>query len=565
MEEYYQELIRGIIEKKLSLAESLKFRRELARKYKPEVFPSIIQILCHANEKQLLNLKHLITKPARTISGVSVIAIMTKPIKCPHGKCITCPGGPESFFGDMPQSYTGREPATMRAIRNFYDPYLQVFNRLQQYILMDRVPDKIELIVMGGTFPSFPKKYQEEFVKYAFKALNDFGEMFYKKGVLQFEKFKKFFELPGDMNDKTREDSIKKKVLKLKGECSLDSEQKNNEKAKLRCVALCVETRPDYCGKKEIDEMLKLGVTRVELGLQSVYNDILEKMERGHSVACSIKAAQLLKDSFLKVGFHIMPGLPGSTAEKDVQMFKEIFSNQDFMPDALKIYPCMVLKGTKLYEMWKKKEYSPLTTDEAVKIIVEAKKSIPKFCRILRIQRDIPTKVTESGVGITNLRQKVQAFMQENKSRCECIRCREPRNRKIDYDSVKLLRYDYDASDGKEVFLSFEDTKNDILLGFCRLRNPCKPFREEITANSVGIRELHVYGEATPVGESSKGIQHKGYGKKLLAEAERIAEKEFEAKKIVIISGVGVRDYYSRSGYKKDGPYMSKKLGITKV
>lgn len=565
MEGYYQELIQGIIEKKLSLAESLKFRRELARKYKPKVFPSIIQILCHANEKQLPNLKHLITKPARTISGVSVIAIMTKPMKCPHGKCIPCPGGPESFFGDMPQSYTGREPATMRAIRNFYDPYLQVFNRLEQYILMDRTPDKVELIVMGGTFPSSPKGYQEEFVKYAFKALNDFGKMFYKKDVLQFEKFKKFFELPGDMNDKTREESIKKKILKLKEECSLDSEQKKNEKAKLRCVALCVETRPDYCGKKEIDEMLRLGVTRVELGVQSIYDDILEKMGRGHSVADSIKAAHLLKDSFLKVGFHIMPGLPGSTAEKDVQMFKELFSNQDFMPDALKIYPCMVLKGTKLYEMWKEKKYEPLTTEDAIRIIAEAKKSIPKFCRILRIQRDIPTKVTESGVNITNLRQKVQEFMQENNIRCECIRCREPRNRKIDYDSVKLLRYDYNASDGKEVFLSFEDTKNDILLGFCRLRKPSRPFRKEITANSVGIRELHVYGEATPISVEGKSVQHKGYGKRLLEEAERIAREEFKARKILIISGVGVREYFSSLNYRRDGVYMSKKLGITKV
>ncbi|MDP2908200.1 MAG: tRNA uridine(34) 5-carboxymethylaminomethyl modification radical SAM/GNAT enzyme Elp3 [Nanoarchaeota archaeon] len=441
MEEYYQELIQGIIEKKLDLAEALKFRRELARKYKPKVFPSIIQILCHANDKQAGKLKHLITKPARTISGVSVVAIMTKPMKCPHGKCVTCPGGPESYFGDVPQSYTGREPATMRAIRNFYDPYLQVFNRLEQYVLMDRVPDKVELIVMGGTFPSFPKVYQEEFVKYAFKALDDFGKMFYKKGVLQFEKFKKFFELPGDINDKKRGESIKKKVLKLKGKCNLGIEQKKNEKAKLRCVALCVETRPDYCGKKEIDEMLKLGVTRVELGVQSVYDEVLEKMERGHDVEDSVRATQLLKDSFLKIGYHMMPGLSGSNPERDVQMFKELFSNQDFMPDALKIYPCMVLKGTKLYDIWKKKEYVPLTTEEAVKIIAEAKKSIPKFCRVLRIQRDIPTKVTEAGVGITNLRQKVQEFMQESNIKCSCIRCREPRGKKIDFENIKILEH----------------------------------------------------------------------------------------------------------------------------
>jgi elongator complex protein 3 len=559
MEEYYQELIKGIIGKKLSLEKSLKLRRELARKYKPEVFPSIIQILCNADDKQISKLKHLITKPARTISGVSVIAIMTKPMKCPHGKCIPCPGGPESFFGSVPQSYTGKEPATMRAIRNFYDPYLQVFNRLQQYILMDRTPDKVELIIMGGTFPSFPKNYQEEFVKYAFKALNDFGKMFYKKDVLQFEKFKKFFELPGDMNDKTREENIRAKVLKLKKKCNLDSEQKKNEKAKLRCVALCIETRSDYCGKKEIDQMLRLGVTRVELGVQSVYDEVLEKMERGHSVEDSVKATQLLKDSFLKIGYHMMPGLPGSTAEKDVQMFKELFSNPNFMPDALKIYPCMILKGTKLYELWKKGEFKPLTTDEAVRIISEAKKSIPKFCRVLRIQRDISTKVTEAGVGITNLRQKIHEAMEKENVRCNCIRCREPRNRNISFENVKLLRYDYGASDGKEVFLSFEDVKNDIILGFCRLRIPYKPFRKEITKNSVGIRELHVYGEAAQIGKKGK-VQHKGYGKELLSEAEKIARGEFHSKKILVISGIGVKNYYSHLGYKKDGFYMSKSL-----
>lgn len=558
MQKYYQELIKGIIEKKLDLERTLKFRRELARKYKPKVFPSLIQILCHAKDKQLPKLKQLITKPTRTISGVSVVAIMTKPIKCPHGKCIPCPGGPESFFGEVPQSYTGREPATMRAIRNFYDPYLQVFNRLEQYVLMDRIPDKVELIIMGGTFPSFPKKYQESFVKYAFKALNDFGKTFYKKDKLQFEKFKKFFELPGDINDKEREGNIKKKILKLKKKCTLSSEQKKNEKAKLRCVALCIETRPDYCNKGEINQMLKLGATRVELGVQSVYDDVLEKMERGHSVEDSIKATRLLKDSFLKTGYHCMPGL-WSKKEKDIQMFKELFSNQNFMPDALKIYPCMVLKGTKLYEKWKKGEYSPLTTEEAAEIIIKAKGHIPKFCRILRIQRDIPTKFTEAGVNITNLRQKIHEKMEEKNIKCQCIRCREPRGRQVNFENVRLLRYDYEASKGKEIFLSFEDVKKDILLGFCRLRKPYKPFRKEITKDSVGIRELHVYGEATPIGKKGS-VQHKGYGKKLLEEAERIAKEELKAKKVIVISGIGVKEYYSRFGYRKDGVYMSKKL-----
>ena len=231
------------------------------------------------------------------------------------------------------------------------------------------------------------------------------------------------------------------------------------------------------------------------------------------------------------------------------------------MPDALKIYPCMVLKGTKLYNKWKKKKYKPLTTGEAVKIIIKSKKYITKFCRVLRIQRDIPTKVTEAGVNITNLRQKIHEVMKENHVKCKCIRCREPRGRKIDFKKVKMLRYDYEASNGKEIFLSFEDVKNDILIGFCRLRKPYKPFRKEITKNSIGIRELHVYGEATNIGKKpEKRVQHRGYGKKLLSEAERIAREDFNAKKILVISGIGTREYYKKSGYKKDGPYMSKNL-----
>ncbi len=560
MEEYFKALIEDIIQKKLSLEESLKLRRTLARKYKANILPSIIQILSHAKEEQFKKLKHLITKPTRTISGVSVIAIMTKPLKCPHGKCIQCPGGPDSFFGDIPQSYTGKEPATMRALRNDFDPYLQVFNRLQQYVLMDRIPDKIELIIMGGTFPSAPKRYQEDFIKYSLKAINDFGKKFYKKDSLQFEKFKRFFELPGDINNYKREEKIKHRILKLKKKCDLKEEQKKNEKAKLRCVAICQETRPDFSKKKEINEMLKLGTTRVELGVQSIYDEILKGIKRGHTVRDTIEATRMLKDSFLKVGFHIMPGLPLSNKKKDIAMFKELFSNPDFMPDALKIYPCMVLKGTKLYNIWRKGNYKPLTTKEATEIIAKAKKYIPKFCRILRIQRDIPTKETQAGVDITNLRQKIQEEMKEKGINCQCIRCREPRGRKINYQHLQLLRMDYKASKGHEIFLSIEDTKNNILLGFCRLRKPYKPFRKEVTPESVGIRELHIYGEATPIGTKGLNAQHRGYGKKLVKEAEKIAKKEFKAKKIIVISGIGVREYYARLGYQKDGVYMSKKL-----
>ncbi|MEM4263470.1 MAG: tRNA uridine(34) 5-carboxymethylaminomethyl modification radical SAM/GNAT enzyme Elp3 [Candidatus Woesearchaeota archaeon] len=556
--ELYTELIDALKQKKLSKDEFSKLKNKLCKKHNVVQPPTDIQILLHATPEDAQKMK-LVTKPIRTISGVAVIAIMSYPFACKHGKCMYCPGGPGSPFGDIPQSYTGREPATMRAIRNKYDPYLQVFNRLEQYIALGHFPDKIELIIMGGTFPSFDLQYQKEFITYALKAMNDFGKEFFPKGKFDFKKYKEFFEMPGEMKDEARVKRIQERVFALKGKSELEKEQKRNEKAKIRCVAMCLETRPDYCFEKEINTMLELGTTRVELGAQTVYEEILKKIKRGHTVKDTIKATQLMKDSFLKVGYHMMPGLPGSDYERDLDMFKELFTNPDFQPDALKIYPCMVIEGTELFDLWKQRKYSPLTTEKAAQMLVEAKKFIPEYCRIMRVQRDIPTTMIAAGVDRTNLRQYISKILKEKKIKCRCIRCREPKRREIDFKAVQIKRIDYEASNGKEIFLSAVDETNDILLGFCRLRIPYQPFRPEITKNSAGIRELHVYGTAVPIGEKGE-IQHKGLGKKLLLEAERIAKEEFKCKKMLVISGIGVREYYKKFGYKKDGIYVSKKL-----
>ena len=556
-----QELIRELIEqlkqKNLSKDKLSQIKNKLCRKYKTREPPTDIEILLHASPEDIRQMK-LVAKPMRTQSGVAVIAIMSYPFACKHGRCMYCPGGPSSFFGDVPQSYTGKEPATMRAIRNKYDSYLQAFNRLEQYIALGHMPDKIELIIMGGTFPSFDKKYQEEFITYSLKAMNDFGKEFFPEGKLDFIKYKKFFEMPGDMKDEARVKRIQERVLALKGESSLLKEQKRNEKAKIRCIAMCLETRPDFCFEKEIDEMLKLGGTRVELGVQTVYEDIMRKIKRGHTVKDAVLATQLMKDSFLKVGYHMMPGLPGSSPAKDIRMFKEIFSNKDFKPDALKIYPCMVIEGTELYEMWKAKKYKPLTTAVAAKMLVEIKKHIPKYCRIMRVQRDIPTTMISAGVDRTNLRQYAEKLLKKENVKCQCIRCRKPKGRTVDFSKAQIKRIDYEASNGKEIFLSAE--AGDTLLGFCRLRIPYKPFRPEITPKSAGIRELHVYGTAVPVGEKGEALQHKGLGRKLMLEAERIAKEEFGCKKMLVISGIGAREYYKKLGYKQDGVYMSKSL-----
>jgi len=555
---FFTEVIEQIKKKKPDKARLNSIKNTLSKKYKLKSIPTNIEILLNANVKDIEKIKkYLLTKPTRTISGVAVVAIMTKPMKCPHGKCLMCPGGVDSAFGNVPQSYTGKEPATRRAIRNNYDPYLQVINRLEQYVVQGHVPEKVELIVMGGTFPSVNKKYQEEFIKNSFKAMNDFSRLFFKNKKFDFVKFRKFFELPGDINDKKRLKRIHKKLLDLKGKSNLKKEQELNEKSNIKCVALCIETRPDYATLKYAKEMLRFGATRVELGIQSVYDDVLAKIERGHSVEDSIKATKVLKDLGFKVSYQVMPGLPGVSKEQDLAGLMALFEYENFRPDMLKIYPCMVLKGTKLYNLWKKKKYKPLTTKKAASLIAEFKKHVPEYCRISRVQRDIPTFMTEAGVDMTNLRQVIEKSM---KKKCRCIRCREAghklKDKKIKVKDIEAVSRYYEASDGVEFFISAEDVKNDILFGICRLRFPDSFLTKEINESSALVRELHVYGEAVEIGKKGS-IQHKGIGKKLLEEAEKTA-KMYNRKKIVVISGIGVRNYYKKLGYKKEGKYMVK-------
>ncbi len=559
MEKLYEEIVKEILEKDLKTrSEIIKLRDRLSKKYKPKKLPSLIQILMNAPEDKIKILKpKLLTKPVRTISGVAPLAIMTKPISCPHGKCIYCPGGLNSSFGDVPQSYTGGEPATMRAIRNHYDPYLQIFNRLEQYVLLGHNFEKIELIIMGGTFPSFPKKYQEEFIKFSFKALNDFSKLFFnKKGEFDYIKFKKFYELPSEnFENKERTKRIQDKLLKLKKTCTLTKEQTINETAKVRCVALCIETKPDWGLLKHGNQMLRLGCTRVELGIQSVYEDVIKKVHRGHTIKDTKDSIRILKDLGFKVAGHYMPGLPLTNKKKDLEGMKQLFSDENFKPDMLKVYPTMVSPGTALYAEYKQGKFKPLNSKDAAELIAKFKKYVPRYCRIMRIQRDVPTQQWSAGVEMTNFRQHL---FQKYKVTCNCIRCREPMGKEISWNDVKIKVQEYGASNGKEFFISAEDTKNDLLVGFARMRFPHKNLRKEITKNSALIRELHVYGTSTGIKEKGQ-VQHKGWGKKLMQKAEEIA-KRHKKDKMIVISGIGVREYYYKLGYKKEGPYVTKKL-----
>jgi len=470
-----------------------------------------------------------VRKLTRLLSGVTVVAVMTAPFPCPHGRCAYCPGGPDL---GTPQSYYGDEPALMRAMRNNFDPYEQVRDRLNQYLLLGHAPSKVDVIVMGGTFTALPWSYKLWFITNVFEAFNRFPEP-------------------------------KPRVLP-----SLEESHARNETAKIRVIGLTFETRPDWAGKKYTDEMLYLGGTRVEIGVQSIYDDVLRRIERGHTVQDVVKATQTLKDSGFKVVYHIMPGLPGSDLDRDLEMIRELFSNPDFMPDMLKIYPTLVIKGTKLYELWRKGEYSALCEEEVVELISEMYKYIPKWVRVMRIQRDVPAQYIEAGPKKGNLREYVERRALEKNMRIREIRFREVGRaiykRGIYPKKVVITKEYYEASKGMEVFIAAEDPVSDVLVGLLRLRIPSEEaHRHEIDSRTAIVRELHVYGPQVPVGyDDPHGWQHKGWGRKLLESAEDIARYEFSARKILVLSGVGAREYYRKLGYFRpsDSPYMTKLL-----
>ena len=574
--DFYTEIVEWI---KYNLPDKDKLSRhkkELCKKYHIKDIPTDINIYLNATPSDAKIIRTFLqTKPMRTGSGVTIIATMTSPINCPHGSCIYCPGGIGSVFGDVPKSYTGKEPSTMRGMRNNYDPYRIIFNRLEQYIVLGQNPDKVDQIIMGGTFTSFQKTYQEEYIYYSFKAYNDFSKLFYKEnndGIkeLNLEYFKEFFELPGNIFGDERGERIKKKVLSLKEKDikSLEEEQRINEYSAIRCIGITIETKPDYATSSEGIKLLDLGVTRIELGVQTVYDEVLKFVNRGHGILETEYAIANLRDLGFKLNFHMMPGLPDIDGhrinkEKDIESLKIIFDNPKFRPDMLKIYPCMVMPGTKLQKMYDEKIFEPLNTEEAAEIIVESYKFIPEYCRIMRIQRDIPTYAITAGVERTNLRQYVDELARGREIKSKDIKAREIGSEKIDGTPEIIIR-EYDANEGKEYFISMEvmnkHNSQSKILGFARLRIPSRSVHPVITPSSALIRELHVYGQAVGIGKSDDSkTQHKGFGKLLMAKAEEIAI-ENKKDKIIVISGVGVRGYYRKLGYSLEGPYMIKML-----
>jgi len=522
----YREIIQRLMQISKPTARDVnQVKMRVAQAYNLQVLPpnsTLIRCL-KPTEKRLVPI--LRRKLVRNISGVTIVAVMTKPHPCPKTEpCAYCPGGPKV---GLPQSYTGFEPAAMRGIQNKYDPYGQVSSRINQLQAIGHTVDKVELVIMGGTFPATPKRYQTRFVKRCLDAM---------------------------AQQKSR---------------SLEEAKKQAESSRIRNVGITVETRPDWAKQPHVDHMLAMGVTRVELGVQNIDDSIYKLVNREHTVQDVVDATRTLKDAGLKVAYHLMPGLPGSNLKKDLKAFKTVFRNSNFKPDMIKIYPCLVLKGTKTHEWWKNGEYTPYTTEEAAQLISEIKKTLPPWVRVMRVQRDIPAQLIEAGVKRSDLRELALQKLREQNLRCRCIRCREVGQRwlrdgvKPDLKNVRILTTRYDASGGEEVFISAEDLVNDILIGYLRLRIPSpKAHRQEINAEPCSIvRELHVYGPLVPVGKhKAKAWQHKGFGEVMLSEAERTTKEEHSRLKVVVISALGTKQYYERFGYHADGPYMSKTL-----
>jgi elongator complex protein 3 len=458
-----------------------------------------------------------IKKFARTISGVTPLAVMTAPISCP-GRCLYCP-----TYENAPQSYTPESPAVLRARRFDYDARRQVEARLRTFSEMGHPTDKVELIIMGGTFLAQPVDYQYRFIRECYDGLN---------GVTS---------------------------------ATLEEAKRINEAAPNRCTGLCIETRPDWCGPEEIGRMLEFGTTRVELGVQTLDDDIYRLVRRGHGVAEVVRATALLRDYGFKVYYHWMPGLPGATPEKDLEMSRTLFTDDRFKPDGLKLYPTMVVQGTELERWYQEGRYRPYDDDVMVNLTIDIKSLVPKYVRISRILRDIPSKFITAGLK-DSLRDIVRERMKNDGIECHCIRCREYGHRARagwDIGEPRLVRTDYSAAGGKEIFLSFEDEK-ETLFGLLRVRIQSHPVPAlgGTDGNHAVIRELHVFGPEVPLNEQrQQSAQHRGFGKALLLEAERIARDEFHVGQMVILSGTGAKEYY-RTGfdYSSEGDYMVKAL-----
>ena len=500
----------------------VRIKNRFAKDYKmtvvsnAELLTAYHKLIKNKTLKESLILNRALKKRAiRTMSGVAPIAVLTKPDACP-GNCLFCPNEKS-----MPKSYLSNEPAVMRAIRTNFDPHTQVAVRLKALKDQGHDNDKVELIVMGGTFSHFPKHYQTWFIKRCFDACNGFTAK------------------------------------------NLPEAETRNEHAKHRIVGLTLETRPDYITEKELQNFRRLGCTKVEIGVQATDDKILTLNRRGSTVKDIVQATELMKTAGFKIAYHMMPNLLGSTPAKDLKMFKDLFSRPEFQPDMLKIYPTVVTRDADLFKFWQQKKYKPYTDGQLINLLKKIKLVVPDYVRIIRLIRDIPCESIEAGNKVSNLRQILKTQLEAEGKYCRCIRCREARENTKKIDRAKLFIEEYPASNGQEFFLQYASPNKRILYAFLRLRlnHGQDHFIPELKQAAL-IREVHTYGQMVSITDKNQGaVQHLGFGKRLMAEAEKIALSHGYGK-MAVISGVGVRGYYRKLGYRKQGTYMVKKIGV---
>ncbi len=504
--------------------------------------------------KQNTALEQLMRKAdIRTLSGVAVVTSLVKPYTCP-GNCVYCPTEVK-----MPKSYLASEPAAARALALKFNPYEQMQRRIEMLEKNGHPTEKIEYIIKGGTWNTYPLKYQYWFILESFRAAN-FHNPERSEGSL----------FDAQTKAKKRDSSLASLIRNLKKE-----QDYNDKHAKHKIIGLTLETRPDAITPTTIYHMRQQGCTRIELGLQAPDDKILELTKRGHTVQQFRDAILLLRQAGFKVDLHFMPDLPGTTAKHDVEMYKQLFFDPALKPDMVKIYPCTVIKSAELYQWYTSGKYKPYPEKQLFNALIEMKKATPRYCRISRLIRDIPTTDIEGGNIITNLREYLDQEMKKQGVACQCLRCREIGHQKdFQFSNLNLQLFvdEYDTVGGTEYFLSYEDPKRQVVFAFLRLRLPTyentdrdkkilKDLKNLKIIKGLGfIRELHTYGQLLNLGtENKKASQHKGMGKKLVLEAEKIAKKN-GFKKMAVISGVGVRGYYRKIGYRKSETYMTKSI-----
>ncbi len=557
---YNQDLAREIIlkaskENFKSRRDFEKFRNAIIKTRKGKIFHNLYFIKAYndlveeGGMKENRDLLSLIRKRSvRTLSGVAPVTVMTKPWPCP-GKCIYCPTDVR-----MPKSYLPSQPAAQRAFRQRFNPYTQVFVRLKAMYMTGHEVSKVELRVIGGTWSFYPRKYQKWFLKQCLMAMNEFWTQIGDRRTQNIADI----TVAQDVKSVYGVDTVNTVIMKaIDGRKKWDDVVLENEIGKVRCIGMNIETRPDYITEDEVKHLRKLGVTKVEMGVQTTDDEVQRITKRGHTVLDVINATKLLKNSGFKIGYHMMPNLPGSTVAKDKKAIGELFNNENFQPDYLKIYPCVVMPKTVLSTMYRAGNFKSYSEKVLEDILYESLKDIPEWCRVDRIARDIPSDEVEAGFKSSNIRQILEKRLIE-----EGIVSRDIRSREIgDLKPKKadLVVRKYKASGGDEVFLSLEDKKQDKLLALLRLRFPDSVFIDELNGAAI-IREVHVYGKQIPVGEHrSCEKQHVGYGTWLMKEAENMANNN-GFKKMAVIAGIGTREYYKKKGYELGQTYMLKEI-----